>query len=88
MKAQAKPSNIRQEQAFELVNDNDYFKMGAAVAVGELYDLGRLGRSPEAKRETQSFLASFGICDMDDLDALGMKGPYLNDFRQLFAQEG
>ena len=66
-------------------SDNDYFKMGAAVAVGELYDVGRLGDCDEVAPEVRAYLASFGVRSMDDVRALGITGPYAADFERLYA---
>ena len=41
--------------------DNDYFRMGAAIAVGELYDMAAFGRFLEDDREVKSYLESFGV---------------------------
>ena len=65
--------------------DNDYFKMGAAVAVGELYDSGRLGDKAEVADEVRAYLGSFGLKSMDDIRALGITGPYINDFTTIYA---
>lgn len=62
------------------LSENDYFKMGAAVAVGELYSAGDLGDRAQSRDRVRRFLASFGIRSMDDLAALGMCGPYVRDF--------
>ena len=63
---------------------NDYFRMGAAIAVGELYDMAALGRFLEDDREVKSYLESFGIRGLEDVDALGIKGPYRRDFERLY----
>lgn len=67
-------------------SDNDLFRMGAAVAVGELYDSGRLGDKDGVAREVKSYLASFGLKSLEDIRALGMTGPYIEDFERLYAQ--
>ena len=64
--------------------DNDYFRMGAAIAVGELYDMAAFGRFLEDDREVKSYLESFGVRGLDDVDALGIKGPYRRDFERLY----
>lgn len=64
--------------------NNRYFKMGAAVAVGEMFDAGLLGSEPEARKAVLSFLASFGVRSMEDVENLGIMGPYRRDFRSLF----
>ena len=64
--------------------DNDYFRMGAAVAVGELYDMAGFGRFLEDDREVRSCLESFGVHGLDDVDALGIKGSYRRDFERLY----
>lgn len=61
-----------------------YFRMGAAVAVGEMLDGGMLGSGPEALSAARSFLASFGVRSMEDVDGLGITGPYRRDFASLF----
>lgn len=64
--------------------DNDYFRMGAAIAVGELYDMAAFGRFLEDDREVKSYLESFGVRGLDDVDALGIKGLYRRDFERLY----
>lgn len=68
-------------------SDNDYFRMGAAVAVGELYDSGRLGDQKDTVEMVRDFLGSFGLRSMGDIKSLGMTGPYLDDFRTVFKQD-
>lgn len=65
-------------------SDNDYFRMGAAIAVGELYDMAAFGRLIEDEEGVKSYLESFGIRGMDDVDELGIKGPYRRDFERLY----
>lgn len=65
-------------------SNNDYFRMGAAVAVGELYDMAAFGRFLKSDCEVRSYLESFGVCGMDDVDKLGIKGPYRHNFERLF----
>lgn len=65
-------------------SDNDYFRMGAAIAVGELYDMAAFGRFLEDDKEVKSYLGSFGVCGLEDVDELGIKGPYRRDFERLF----
>ena len=64
--------------------DNDYFCMGAAIAVGELYEMAAFGRVLEEDREGTSYLESFGVRGLEDVDALGIKGPYRRDFERLY----
>ena len=64
--------------------ENDYFRMGAAIAVDELYDMAALGRFLEYDREVKSYLESFGIRGLEDVVALGIKGPYRRDFERLY----
>ena len=65
-------------------SENDYFRMGAAIAVGELYDMAALGAFLEDDREVKSYLESFGVRGLEDVDALGIKGPYRRDFERLY----
>lgn len=65
-------------------SNNDYFRMGAAVAVGELYDMAARGRLLDDDEEVKSHLGSFGVNGMEDVDALGIKGPYRRDFERLY----
>ena len=65
-------------------SDNDYFRMGAAIAVGELYDMAAFGTFLEDDREVKSYLESFGVHGLDDVDTLGIKGPYRRDFERLY----
>ncbi|MBQ9058357.1 MAG: hypothetical protein IJ125_04155 [Atopobiaceae bacterium] len=69
------------------LSDNDYFRMGAAVAVGELYDMAALGRFLEDNHEVRSYLTSFGVNSLDDVDKLGIRGPYRRDFERIFREE-
>ena len=64
--------------------DNDYFRMGAAIAVGELYDMASFGSFLEDDREVRSYLESFGVRGLDDVGKLGIKGPYRRDFERLY----
>lgn len=66
-------------------SDKDLFKMGAAVAVGELYDSDRLGDRIAVAPEVRAYLASFGLKDLEDIRALGIIGPYIEDFERLYA---
>lgn len=66
--------------------NNEYFKMGAVVAVGELYDEGKLGDKRIAAPEVASFLKSFGVHGIEDMRRLGMSDQYLGDFAQVYAQ--
>ena len=65
-------------------SNNDYFRMGAAIAVGELYDMAAFGSFLEDENEVKSYLESFGICGLNDVDELGIKGPYRRDFERLY----
>ena len=64
--------------------DNDYFRMGAAIAVGELYDMAAFKEVLCDEGEVRSYLGSFGVHGLDDVDALGIKGPYRRDFERLY----
>ena len=65
-------------------DNNAYFKMGAAVAVSELFVLGRLGSPAKVAGETREFLGSFGIKGMEDVDGLGICGPYADDLARIY----
>ena len=65
-------------------SENDYFRMGAVVAVGELYDMAAFGDFLTDEQEVRSYLESFGVRGLDDVDALGIKGPYRRDFERLY----
>lgn len=65
-------------------SDNDYFRMGAAIAVGELYDMAAFKGVLCDEGEVRSYLGSFGVRGMDDVDALGIKGPYRRGFERLY----
>ncbi len=54
-------------------SDNDYFRMGAAIAVGELYDMAAFGSFLEDEQGVRSYLESFGVRGLDDVDALHLK---------------
>lgn len=65
-------------------SNNDYFRMGAVIAVGELYDMAALGSFLKDDQEVKSYLESFGVRGLDDVDELGIKGPYRRDFERLY----
>ena len=73
-----------EEQRMDGYSDNDYFRMGAAIAVGELYDMAAFKEVLCDEGEVKSYLASFGVHGMGDVDALGIKGPYRRDFERLY----
>lgn len=60
-----------------------FFRMGAVVAVGELFGEGMLDAS--SPFEIREFLESFGVCNVDAVRSLGVTGPYLEDFTYIFA---
>lgn len=62
---------------------NQYFRMGAVVAIGELYDEGLLGSKEAAAVIARDYLKSFGVRTLADLDELGVRGPYRRDFEGL-----
>ncbi len=66
---------------------NEFFRMGAVVAVGELFDEGLLGWPTCVAEDVRAFLGSFGIKSLDDVRKLGLTGPYLEDFERVFATE-
>lgn len=70
--------------AQDTYSDNDYFKMGAAVAVGELYDSGRLGEKSEVASEVREYLESFGLRSLEDMRRLGISGQFLDDFKAAY----
>ena len=59
--------------------------MGAAVAIGELYDEGMLGDKNAVACDVRDYLESFGIASFDEVCRLGITGPYLEDFKRIFA---
>lgn len=63
----------------------EFFRMGAAVAIGELYDEGMLGDKNAVAYDVRDYLESFGIASFDEVCRLGITGPYLEDFKRLFA---
>ena len=63
----------------------EFFRMGAAVAIGELYDEGMLGDKNAVAYDVRDYLESFGIASFDEVCRLGITGPYLEDFRRIFA---
>lgn len=65
-------------------SDSKHFKMGAAVAVGELFGLGRFGSGEAAADDARSFLMSFSIKGIDDVAALEITGPYVDDLMRIF----
>lgn len=64
----------------------EFFRMGAAVAIGELYDEGMLGDKNAAAYDVRDYLESFGIASFDEVCKLGITGPYLDDFKRIFAE--
>ena len=65
-------------------SENDYFRMGAAIAVGELYDMALFRNLLADDQAVRSYLESFGVRGMADVDDLGIKGPYRRDFERLY----
>ena len=63
----------------------EFFRMGAAVAIGELYDEGMLGDKNAVAYDVRDYLESFGIASFDEVCGLGITGPYLEDFKRIFA---
>lgn len=63
----------------------EFFRMGAAVAIGELYDEGMLGDKNVVVRDVRDYLESFGIASFEEVCKLGITGPYLEDFKRIFA---
>ena len=63
----------------------EFFRMGAAVAIGELYDEGMLGDKNAVAYDVRDYLESFGIASFDEVRKLGITGPYLEDFKRIFA---
>lgn len=63
----------------------EFFRMGAAVAIGELYDEGMLGDKNVVVRDVRDYLKSFGIASFEEVCKLGITGPYLEDFKRIFA---
>ena len=63
----------------------EFFRMGAAVAIGELYDEGMLGDKNAVAYDVRDYLESFGIVSFDEVCRLGITGPYLEDFKRIFA---
>lgn len=66
---------------------NEFFRMGAAVAVGELFSEGMLGWPTCVASDVRAFLESFGVANLDEVRALGITGPYLDDFEMIFSGE-
>ncbi|WP_294420786.1 hypothetical protein [uncultured Senegalimassilia sp.] len=64
----------------------EFFRMGAAVAIGELYDEGMLGDKNAVAYDVRDYLESFGIASFDEVCKLGITGPYLEDFKRIFAE--
>ena len=64
----------------------EFFRMGAAVAIGELYDEGMLGDKNVVVRDVRDYLESFGIASFDEVCRLGVTGPYFEDFKRIFAE--
>lgn len=75
-----KVSSAQLEHMFQ-----EFFRMGAAVAIGELYDEGMLGDKNAVACDVREYLESFGIASFDEVCRLGITGPYLEDFKRIFA---
>ena len=75
-----KASSSQLEDMFQ-----EFFRMGAAVAIGELYDEGMLGDKNAVACDVRDYLESFGIASFDEVCRLGITGPYLEDFKRIFA---
>lgn len=76
-----KASSSQLEDMFQ-----EFFRMGAAVAIGELYDEGMLGDKNAVAYDVRDYLESFGIASFDEVCKLGITGPYLEDFKRIFAE--
>lgn len=79
----------RSDQDFVSVSEleskfEEFFRMGAVVAIGELFDEGLLGSKNAAAGDVRSYLESFGVASLADVQALGVSGPYLQDFERIF----
>lgn len=71
--------------ASELENKfQEFFRMGAVVAIGELFDEGMLGGKDAVASDVRDYLESFGVASLADVRALGVSGPYLQDFERIF----
>ena len=75
-----KVSSAQLERMFQ-----EFVRMGAAVAIGELYDEGMLGDKNAVAYDVRDYLESFGIASFDEVCRLGITGPYLEDFKRIFA---
>ncbi len=62
----------------------EFFRMGAVVAIGELFDEGMLGDKAAVAEDVRDYLDSFGVASLADVQALGVSGPYLQDFEYIF----
>lgn len=62
----------------------EFFRMGAVVAIGELFDEGMLGDKAAVAQDVRAYLVSFGVASLADVQALGVSGPYLQDFECIF----
>ena len=62
----------------------EFFRMGAVVAIGELFDEGMLGDKAAVAQDVRDYLDSFGVASLADVQALGVSGPYLQDFEYIF----
>ena len=61
-----------------------YFRMGAAVALGEMIRGGIVADSREMREQIREYLESFGIRGMDDIEALGIGSVYRYDFEHIY----
>ena len=76
-----KASSAQLERMFQ-----EFFRMGAAVAIGELFDEGMLGDKNAVACDVRDYLESFGIASFDEVCKLGITGPYLEDFKRIFTE--
>ena len=66
--------------------ENDFFRMGAAVAVGELLDEGSIAPSVDCTPDqvARDYLSSYGVCSREDVDYLGIRGVCRQSLDRLF----
>ena len=63
---------------------NHYFRMGAAVALGEMIRDGVIPNNSAMRESLKRYLMSFGIKGMDDVEELGIGSVYRYDFEAFF----
>ena len=68
----------------QTMESSRYFRMGAAVALGEAIRAGVVADTEKMRAVLKEYLESFGIRGMEDIEALGIGNVYRYDFESIF----